>query len=107
MDAAQSDKWPTGIYCSNDITAIGMIKYLNKYKSRISSDDIEEAQCTTPMLTTVHIPRDDMAKFALYLLMDRLKGGHKGKVRMELESKLIKRESCTLANESKWCDYYI
>lgn len=109
----QSDKWPTGIYCSNDITAIGMIKYLNKYKSRyympsiISSDDIEEAQCTTPMLTTVHIPRDDMAKFALYLLMDRLKGGHKGKVRMELESKLIKRDSCTLANESKWCDYYI
>lgn len=75
--------------------------------SIISSDDIEEAQCTTPMLTTVHIPRDDMAKFALYLLMDRLKGGHKGKVRMELESKLIKRESCTLANESKWCDYYI
>ena len=78
MDAAQSDKWPIGIYCSNDITAIGMIKYLNKYKSRyympsiISSDDFEEAQCTTPMLTTVHIPRDDMAKFALYLLMDRL-----------------------------------
>ena len=29
------------------------------------------------------------------------------KAAMELESKLIKRDSCTLANESKWCDYYI
>lgn len=109
----KSGKWPTGIYCSNDITAIGMLKYLNKCKSRyympsiISSDGIEEGEFATPMLTTVQIPKNDMGRFVLYLLIDRLKGNHKGKVTMELDCKLIKRNSCTLADESKWCDYYI
>jgi DNA-binding LacI/PurR family transcriptional regulator len=109
----ESDKCPTGIYCSNDITAIGMLKYLNKHKNRyympsiISSDGIEEAQYTTPMLTTVQVSREEMGKFALYLLLDRLRGGHRGNVKVELECRLIKRDSCTLAEESKWCDYYI
>lgn len=109
----KQEHYPTGIYCANDITAIGMLKYLNKCKKRyympsiISSDGIEEAQYTTPMLTTVEISKTDMGKFALYLLIDRLRGGHKGVARVELQCRLLKRESCTLAEESKWCDYYI
>lgn len=109
----KSDKSPTGIYCANDITAIGMLKYLAKCKNRyytpsiISSDGIEESQYTTPMLTTVEISKTDMGHFALQLLMDRLKGGHKGVARIELQCKLIKRDSCTLAEDSKWCEYYI
>lgn len=108
-----SDKCPTGIYCSNDITAIGMLKCLSKHKNRyfnpsiISSDGIEEAQYTTPMLTTIQVSREEMGKFAMYLLVDRLRGGHRGKVKIELECRLVKRESCMLAEESKWCDYYI
>jgi len=107
------EHYPTGIYCANDITAIGMLKYLNKSKKRyytpsiISSDGIEEAQYTTPMLTTVEISKTDMGKFALYLLIDRLRGGHKDVARMELQCRLLKRESCTPAEESKWCDYCI
>ena len=109
----QSDDCPTGIYCANDITAVGMLKCLNKYKNRyympsiIASDDIEEAQYTRPMLTTVRLPRDEMGKFALYLLMDRLKGGHKNTVRMELEAKIVVRDSCTSVEEATWTDYYI
>ena len=109
----QSDDCPTGIYCANDITAVGMLKCLNKYKNRyympsiIASDDIEEAQYTRPMLTTVRLPRDEMGKFALYLLMDRLKGGHKNTVRMELEAKIVVRDSCTSVEETTWTDYYI
>lgn len=102
----QSGNCPTGIYCANDITAIGMLKCLNKYKSRyitpsiISSDDIEEAQYTKPMLTTVRLPKDEMGKFALYLLVDRMRGGHKGTVRAELEGKLMLRNSCVPVEES-------
>ncbi len=109
----QSDDCPTGIYCANDITAVGMLKCLNKFKNRyympsiISSDDIEEAQYTKPMLTTVRLPKDEMGKFALYLLLDRIKGGHKGVVRTELEGKLMIRNSCTTVAESSWSDYYI
>lgn len=108
-----SDKCPTGIYCSNDITAIGMLKCLSKHRNRyytpsiISSDGIEEAQYTTPMLTTVQVSREEMGKFALYLLVDRLRGGHRGKVKMELECRLVKRDSCASVEECRWCDYYI
>lgn len=109
----QAEDCPTGIYCANDITAIGMLKCLNKFKNRyctpsiISSDDIEQAQYTKPMLTTVRLPKDEMGKFALYLLLDHMKGGHKGVVRTELEGKLMIRNSCTVAEESVWSDYYI
>lgn len=104
---------PTGIYCANDIIALGMLKCLNKFRNRyympsiISSDDIEQAQYTTPMLTTVRLPKDEMGKFALYLLLDRMKGGHKGVVRAELEGKLIIRNSCTNVDACMWSDYYI
>lgn len=104
---------PTGIYCANDITAVGMLKCLAKYKnyyytpSIISSDDIEEAQCTRPMLTTVSLPREEMGKFAMQLLLDRLRGGHRSVVRLELEGRLMIRDSCAPADESGWSDYCI
>lgn len=109
----QLDDMPTGIYCANDISAIGMLKCLNKFRNRyympsiISSDDIQEAQFTRPMLTTVSLPKEDMGKFALYLLLDRLKGGHSGIVRMELEGRLMIRNSCSSVEDSMWSDYCI
>ena len=109
----QSDDMPTGIYCANDISAIGMLKCLNKFRNRyympsiISSDDIQEAQFTKPMLTTVSLPKEDMGKFALYLLLDRLRGGHSGIVRMELEGRLMIRNSCSSVEDSMWSDYCI
>jgi DNA-binding LacI/PurR family transcriptional regulator len=108
-----SDDCPTGIYCANDITAVGMLKCLNKYKNRyykpsiIASDDIEQAQYTKPMLTTVRLPKDEMGRFALAMLLDRLKNGHKSVVRMELEGKLMIRNSCTSAEDGDWSDYCI
>lgn len=109
----RSDDMPTGIYCANDISAIGMLKCMNKYRNRyytpsiIASDDIQEAQFTKPMLTTVGLPKEDMGKFAMYLLLDRLKGGHTGIVRMELEGKLMVRNSCSRVEDGIWSDYCI
>ena len=50
---------------------------------------------------------EEMGKFALYLLIDRLGGGHKGIVRTELEGKLMIRESCTLVENANRMEYYI
>ena len=110
---AKMDDAPTGVYCANDITAIGMITYMNRFKKRyytpaiISSDDIEEAQYTNPMLTTVALPKEEMGRFAIFLLLDRIRGGHKNNVQMEMEGKLVMRESCTSVEDSYWCEYYI
>lgn len=102
----QSDSTPDAIYCANDITAIGMLKCLqraswyHKVPAVIASDDIEEAQEITPMLTTVRLPREEMGKFAVSLLLDRIRGGHTSMTRIELEGKLIVRNSCPPADQS-------
>lgn len=107
------DNPPTGIYCSNDILAIGMLKYMSKRKSPyyipsiVSSDDITEAQYILPMLTTVSLPKSEMARFALILLLDRIQGGHKAIAQLEMEGKLVIRESCKPLNETQEPEYYI
>jgi sulfate transport system ATP-binding protein/LacI family transcriptional regulator/LacI family repressor for deo operon, udp, cdd, tsx, nupC, and nupG len=104
---------PTAIYCANDMLAIGMLKCLNKYRKRyytpsiIGSDDIEQAQFTQPMLTTVHIPKDEMSKFAISLLLDRIEGGHQGCVKLEVACHLVDRASCDLPENSRSMEYYI
>ncbi|MBQ7679252.1 MAG: LacI family DNA-binding transcriptional regulator [Butyrivibrio sp.] len=109
---ARQDR-PTGIYCANDVLAIGMLKCMASRKggiyhpSIISSDDIEAAQLTTPMLTTVRLPKDEMGRLALYLLMDRLQGGHTSVIRTEFEGRLMHRGSCQMMNEADWSDYII
>lgn len=90
---------PTAFYCANDILAIGMLRYLAQSKnwyyhpSIISSDNIVESQYTTPMLTTVSLPKAEMAHLAIQILTDRMDGGHKAIVKTELQSTLIIRQS--------------
>ncbi len=104
----KSDDIPTAIYCANDITAIGMLKALEKIKKKyfnisiISSDDIEQAQFTKPMLTTVALPKVEMGRFAVYLLIDRINGNHASVTTMELEGRLVIRESCVDIQDSWW-----
>ena len=104
---------PTGIYCANDITAIGMLKCLNRYSSIlyrpsiISCDDIEEGQFIKPMLSTVQLPKENMARFALFVLLDRIRGGHKEVIRIELEGKLLLRSSCCRVEDVSQPEYYI
>ena len=104
---------PTGIYCANDILAVGMLRCLKGHRSHgyepsvISCDDIEQAQYTSPMLTTISLPKKEMARFALMMLLDRIKGGHKTVSRIEVEGTLIIRESCRRCNEMYEPEYYI
>lgn len=96
----QSDTRPTAIFCANDCTALGVLKSLKQHKKRgylpsiISIDNINDSQHTTPMLTTIDIPKQEMAHLALTLLLDQKKGAHKENVRIELPCRLIERESC-------------
>ncbi len=104
---------PSGIYCANDILAVGMIKAMNRRRARgylpsiISSDDIDAAQYTKPMLTTIALPKNEMVRFALMLLLDRIKGGHKTVSRLEVEGTLVIRESCRPFGELNEPEYYI
>ena len=96
---SQQETPPSAFYCANDILAIGMLKYLAQSKNWyyhpavISSDNIVESQYTTPMLTTVSLPKTEMAHLAIQILTDRMNGGHKAVVKTELQSTLVIRQS--------------
>lgn len=91
----------SAIFCANDNTAIRILELLQKKKSLlrkhpisvISIDDIEESQNTKPYLTTIHIPRYEMAHMAVYLLLDRIKKGHEEIVRIEFPCRIMVRSS--------------
>ena len=89
------------------INAFGKRRQKHYLPSVISSDDIDAAQYTKPMLTTISLPKADMVRFALMLLLDRIKGGHKIVSRIELEGTLMIRESCRNYSEISEPEYYI
>lgn len=91
----------SAIFCANDYTAIRVLELLKKQKpgvrhsiSVISIDDIEDAQNTSPFLTTIRIPRQEMAHMAVMVLLDRIQKGHSDVMRIEFSGRLINRDSC-------------
>jgi len=96
---------PTAVFCANDSTALGVLDVLkisrqrNYQPSVISIDNIREAERTSPMLTTINVPKRELAHHAVMLLTDRIANGHRENVRIELPGKLLVRESCSYCAE--------
>ncbi len=91
----------SAVLCANDITAIHVLKTLKQNRSKfdkkisvISIDDITESQHTSPLLTTIHIPRAEMAHLAVTLLLDRIAKKHTEIVRVEFPCRIVNRCSC-------------
>lgn len=91
----------SAVFCANDITAIEVLKILKEQKRRIkrkisviSIDNIEESENTSPFLTTINIPRKEMAHMAVTLLLDRIAKKHTETVRIEFPCRIINRGSC-------------
>jgi len=52
----------------------------------------------SPMLTTVHIPTDELGKMAFKMLFDRVNGGHRMPLKTFLPYYIAKRDSCCPIN---------
>ena len=61
--------------------------------SVISVDDIDVASYFSPMLTTVHIPINELGKQAARVMIDRISNARKIALRVELPSSLSRRDS--------------
>ncbi|HQA60967.1 MAG TPA: substrate-binding domain-containing protein, partial [Tepidanaerobacteraceae bacterium] len=95
---------PSAIFCGNDITAIGVMKAIHKSGLKIPKDisvigldNIEVSEYFRPSLTTVHVPKEELGRFAVKLLIDRINGGHEINTLIKLPFKLIERESCDIS----------
>ncbi len=92
---------PTALFCANDTVAIGAIKAINEKGINIPAeiaiiglDDIEMASYVTPPLTTIHVPKEELGRFAVKILVDRIEGGHEMPVRIDIPYHLVVRDSC-------------
>src|SRR6266700_2655054 len=91
---------PTALACFNDKTAVGALAAASERGLRVPEDlsvtgfdDIDLAQATSPMLTTVRQPLAEMGRMAVSLLI-RLLDGHQVEARhVELATDLVLRGS--------------
>ncbi|WP_448316631.1 LacI family DNA-binding transcriptional regulator [Streptomyces sp. CO7] len=106
------DKDPgiTGVFACSDTMALGVYDALTARGLRVPEDigvigfdDLPEAQCVTPALTTVRQPSAELGAAAVGLLLDLSRSGAEGArrpVRMELATELVVRASCGRAPAS-------
>jgi DNA-binding LacI/PurR family transcriptional regulator len=95
---------PTAVLCSNDMTAIGVLRRafelglsVPKQLSVIGFDDIRFAQFTIPPLTTVQMSRADLAALAFNQLFQIANGESVPPKSRPLTTSLVLRNSTTLS----------
>lgn len=84
------DKSPTAVVCSNDMTAIGVLRaaymdglHVPQDLSVVGLDDIDFAEFTLPPLTSIRLSRAELAKAAFEAL--RLQAEDPGNLRIQRE----------------------
>lgn len=92
---------PTAIFCANDITAVGVMEQLSGAGisvpgdvSVMGIDDIALCQSTAPTLTSITIPKEELGRMGVNVLIDRIEGGHRLPIKVEIPFTLCKRQSC-------------
>ncbi len=93
-------KCPSSIVCGNDMVALGVSRALMEAGLRVPEDvsvvgfdDIEAAAYFKPSLSTIAVPKQDLGRFAIKVLIDRLNNPRDYNVSLRLPYKYIERES--------------
>jgi LacI family transcriptional regulator len=97
---------PTAVLCSNDMTAIGVMREAYDHDIRIPDDlslvgfdDIRLAEFTIPPLTTVQMSQAELAKIAFQALLNEVECEKPSQLhhKYELTTNLVLRRSTSLA----------
>jgi LacI family transcriptional regulator len=91
---------PSAVVCFNDKVAVGVLAAAAAHGLRVPADlsvtgfdDIDVSRATTPRLTTVRQPLQEMGRTAVTMLMRQLDGHAHEALSMELQTRLVVRES--------------
>jgi LacI family transcriptional regulator len=91
---------PSAVVCFNDKVAVGVMEAAAAHGLRVPEDlsvagfdDIDVSRATSPRLTTVRQPLQEMGRTAVTMLMRQLDGHAHEALSMELETRLVVRES--------------
>ncbi len=100
---------PTAVMCSNDMTALGVMRKcyeeglnIPKDLSLVGFDDIRLAQFVSPPLTTVRMSQSELARLAFHSLLTEIERETPAEHGTEylLETSLVLRDSTALASAS-------
>jgi DNA-binding LacI/PurR family transcriptional regulator len=90
---------PTAVFCYNDMSALGALRALHSHGikvpdelSLVGFDDLAIASYTSPLLTTVSQPKQQMGRMAMEIMI-KLLSRIDSKTNIKVEGKLIIRDS--------------
>ncbi len=99
------ENWPEAIVCANDYMAISVCDALNKKGIKIPEqicvsgyDDIEEAKCSIPPLSTIQIQNGELGKKAVELVVE-LSETKEEKKDVYLAGTPVFRDSCCMKKD--------
>lgn len=107
MELMALDNPPDGIFCANDMMAVGCYDALRELGHKVPDDvavigfdDREIAQYMRPPLSTLVLPQYEMGRTAVELLLDDAGGLHSSPSRIKVECELVERESTQLSSQA-------
>jgi DNA-binding LacI/PurR family transcriptional regulator len=96
----KANEIPTAIICSNDITAIGVMKTLHENNIKVPQeisivglDNISLTEIVSPALTTIALERYEIGKASMEMLLNRIKDKDLPKQIRYFKTRLIVRRS--------------
>jgi len=110
LEFAKLNEPPTAVVCSNDMTAIGVMREAYEQDIRVPTDlsvigfdDIRLAEFTIPPLTTVQMSQMELAKMAFHALLNEVQREESapGYSEYELTTNLVLRRSTALCQAGK------
>lgn len=94
---------PDCLFCASDSIAMGVLRYFHTHGISVPKDlelisigngDQEQAEYTTPSLSVIYLPMEDMAQACFKILLSLMKGELVAPYSVELPVTYIARESC-------------
>ena len=93
-------KLPTAFFADNDMIALGAMKAITDHGIKIPDDisiigfdDLPFSAVSTPPLTTLRVPKQEMGKVAVRRIMEILKSGEELCMKQQVLPVFIERES--------------
>ncbi len=109
MDGAYNDmkeilktnpKLPTAFFAENDMIALGAMKALQEFGIRVPEevsligfDDLTFSSISSPTLTTLRVPKQEMGRIAVRRLRDKIQNKDNVNIKMQMCTQFIERES--------------
>ncbi len=101
MKIIRTNNLPKAIICASDSCAVGALRAAHENGIAIPKDiaiagvdNLMLSDFTSPKLTTVDVPKSELVRLAINMLIDRIKNNREKNIRLDIPSELIIRESC-------------